>query len=428
MNSSNQNVIVYDGATGLPVTDDTRLTDVLVRRDDVPAAIPPAAPASAPYAPRPQTTGGSNLMKASRQWATRPSDERYTSLTALHAATLAHRRASVPKVVSSRALEAQPASGDELAGIQVVGPNGAPVVPTHWAFGQLAQRAGAPAGYLRDLPAPLAADCINYGLKHAREVEDLGVLLRRTDGAATLAAVTGPTYGRVWNSDICAALVNRFGDGVNGHFRVPGIFGQRVEVTRENTTLYASDRDMFVFLADEDRRIEIPNRRNGEAGTLARGFFVWNSETGAGTLGIATFLFDYVCCNRIVWGARSYQEIRIRHSSGAPARWIDDVAPAIEAYSQSSAQGITALIEHARTQQIGMKVSRDDDVREFLAKRFTKPQAAAMMALHKTEEGRPIESLWDAATAATAYARGMSYQDARVDIEREAGKILDLAA
>lgn len=388
--------------------------------------IPQAAPAGAPYAPRPQTTGGGTLMKASRQWASRPSDERYTSLTALHAATLAHRQSSRAKVVPSRAIEAQPASGDDLQGLQVVGPNGAPVLPTHWAFGQLAQRAGAPAGYLRDLPAPLAADCINYGLKHSRDVEDLGVLLRASDtGApASLAAVTGPNYGRIWNSDIVAALVRRFGDGVNGHFRVPGIFGQRVEVTKENTTLYASDRDMFVFLADEDRRIEVPNRRDGQAGSLARGFFAWNSETGAGTFGLATFLFDYVCCNRIVWGSREYQEIKIRHTSGAPYRWIEEAAPAIEAYANSSTAGITAMIADARAKRIGDA----DTVREFLAKRFTRSQAGAIMAAHTAEEGRPIETLWDAATGATAYARGIGYQDERVKIEREAGKILNLAS
>jgi hypothetical protein len=31
-----------------------------------------------------------------------------------------------------------------------------PVAPTHWAFGQLASIVGAPASYLRQLPAPLA--------------------------------------------------------------------------------------------------------------------------------------------------------------------------------------------------------------------------------------------------------------------------------
>ena len=41
-----------------------------------------------------------------------------------------------------------------------------------------------------------------------------------------------------------------------------------------------------------DRRIEIPGRRNGRTGSLARGFFVWNSEVGDTTLGVEFFLFD----------------------------------------------------------------------------------------------------------------------------------------
>src|SRR5207302_1489157 len=89
---------------------------------------------------------------------------------------------------------------------------------------------------------------------------------------------------------------------------------------KENTTLFASDRDMFVFLADEDRRIDIPGRRNGSGGSMARGFFVWNSEVGDKTLGLGFFLFDYVCKNRIVWGADQYTEIRIRHTKGAADR------------------------------------------------------------------------------------------------------------
>lgn len=379
----------------------------------------------APSFSRPATTGGSTLMRASREWRSRPADQRYTSLIDLRDATVAMRNASRSKVVPNRGLEVQPDPADSIDGLVVVGPNGAPVVPTNWSLSQLAQRAGAPAGYLRELPAPLAADCLNYGLKHSRDVEELGVLLRKSEtGPATLAAVTGPNYGRVWNADIASALVNRFGDGINGAFRVPGEFGKRVEVTKENTTLYASDRDMFVFLADEEHRIAIPNRRDGQAGSLARGFFVWNSETGAGTLGIATFLFDYVCCNRIVWGSREYQEIRVRHTSGAPNRWIEEVAPAIESYAQSSTAGITHLIEDARAKRIGDA----DAVRDFLAKRFTRPQASAIMAAHVSDEGRPIETLWDATVGATAYARGLAYQDARVDIEREAGKILNLAA
>ena len=359
----------------------------------------------------------STLMQASRQWSSRPSDERYTSLTDMLSHFNSVRMQSKGVVVPSRRIAVQPT--DDNKGLEIVGPNGHAYAPTHWAFGQLAQRAEAPAGYLRTLPAPIAADCVNYGLQYKRDVEDVGVLLQR-NGSNVVRAVTGPNYGRVWNSDIVQSLVDRFGDGTNGRFRVPGEFGHDVTVTKANTTLFAGDRDMFVFLADERNRIEIPGRRDGKAGSLARGFFVWNSEVGSATLGIATFLFDYVCCNRIVWGAKEYRQVTIRHTVSAPERWVEEVTPALVTYADSSASSVVTAIAAA-------KEARLDNVDAFLAARFGKRIGPQMQAIHMTEEGRPVETLWDAATAATAYARGVEYQDRRVEIERQAGDLIDLA-
>lgn len=361
------------------------------------------------------------LMTASRQWASRPADQRFTSLDELVAFTSRQREMSRGTVVPSRRLQAAPIEGDsEYRQLVIVGPDDSPASPTHWAFGQLANQIGAPAGYLRSLPAPLAADCLNHGI-FKRPVEDTGILLR-ADGDVQLAAVTGPRYGRVWNADIAKALRDRFGDGVTGDFTVPGEFGKAVEINRANTTIYASDRDMFVFLADEKNRIEIPGRRPGLTGSMARGFFVWNSEVGSKTLGIATFLFDYVCCNRIVWGAEGYEEIKIMHFSSANDRWLEEVVPAIQSYAEKSTAGITAAIEDARKARI-----EGDNLDAFLRQRFTKNQAVAIKAVHLAEEDRPIETLWDVTTATTAYARGVQYQDDRVDLERKAGQIMAMA-
>lgn len=178
---------------------------------------------------------------------------------------------------------------------------------------------------------------------------------------------------------------------------------------------------MFVFLADESHRIEVPNRRAGRSGEMSRGFFVWNSEVGSQSFGIATFLFDYVCCNRIVWGAEGFQEIRLRHTSGAPDRWLEEVRPALQRYANASASSVTSAIAQA-------KAARIDDVDAFLKGRFSRSQVSAIKAAHMTDEQRPIETLWDATTAVTAYARGIQYQDDRVVLEREGGKILALAA
>ncbi len=361
----------------------------------------------------------SNASTASVQWATRPDDQRFLSLDDMQTFLDHARDHSAARVLSSRALTVRPIA-DDAHGLAIEGPNGAAVYPTNWAFGQLAQRAAAPSGYLRTLPAPLAADCLNDGLRR-RSADSLGVLLYKNGGPGELRAVTGPDYGRVWNSDVVRALRNRFGDGVTGDFRVPGEFGKAVTVDKGNTTLYASDRDMFVFLADEKNRVTIPNRRDGKSGDLARGFFVGNSDTGKCTLFISTFLFDYACMNRTIWGSQGFDEIRIRHTRGAPDRWVEEVAPAIERYAHSSTNTITKAIEDARAARI-------DDVTAFLLNRFTKSQTVAIEAAHLADEGRPIETLWDAANGVTGYARSIGYQDARVELEREAGKILRLAA
>lgn len=381
-------------------------------------------------------TNGQNLMMASNQWASRPDDQRFTSLIALDAFCSAQRMASASRVVSSRKLEAQPIDDPQNKALIVLDPRGNPYQMTHWSFGQLANRAGAPGSYLRDLPAPLAADCVNYGLRYNREVESLGILtteaapIDKTPGSpilvgtpAMMRAVTGPNYGRIWNSTLTNALVKRFGDGLTGDFKIPGEFGKDVSIDKRNTTLYASDRDMFVFLADEKRRIELPGRRAGMHGNFARGFIIWNSEVGDTTLGFAMFLFDYVCCNRIIWGAQEYQELRIRHTAAAPDRWLEEVAPTIEAYSNASDTGIITRLEAAQAAKV-------ESVDDFLKnrRRFTRTQVTNVKAAFVTDEQRPMESIFDVVTGVTAYARSITHQDERVRLEREAGKMLDLAA
>lgn len=359
----------------------------------------------------------STLAQANRQWSTRPAEERYVSLTEMRDHFAAQRAISLATIVPSRKLRALP---DGANGLMIEGPSGHAYAPTHWAFGQAAQLVGAPAAYLRELPSPLAADCINYGLQVERDAMDVGVLLTK-NGESVIRAMTGPRYGRIWNDDVVDALIDRFGDGVGGNFRIPGEFGQAVTPTKANTTLFAGDRDMFVFLADETNRIEMPNRRDGKPGQLARGFFVSNSEVGAGTLYVKTFLYDYVCCNRIVWGAHELEEIRIRHTASAPDRFIEEVTPALLSYANSTASSITQALASAQRSKV-------DRVEDFLAKRFGTRIGPRIAAAHEAEEGRPIETMWDVVTGATAYAKTIPWTADRVAFEEQAGDLLAAVA
>jgi Domain of unknown function (DUF932) len=373
----------------------------------------------------------STLMEASRQWSTRPADERFVSIPLMLEHYQHERDCSRGVVVGTDKIEVQPVllpdGRQDHKGLAVVGPAGTPFAPTNWSFRQLCglatggDGAATPSSFLAGLPSPIAADVLNYKLKF-RDVQDVGLLLRKPNGeAGELRAATGPRYGRVWQADVLQTLQNKLDLTA---WRVPGEFGKRVTVTKDNTTLYGSDRDMFVFLADEDHRVDVPARRDGQHGSLARGFFLRNSETGASTLALAAFYFDYVCQNRIVWGVEGFTEVSIRHTAGAPDRWLDELQPALLTYANRGTATIEEAIAAAKTKKI------EQDLNEFLAKRFAiGPRVAQQIAnVHQLEEGRPIETLWDAATGVTAYARSIEWQDNRVELERIGGKILDLAA
>lgn len=366
------------------------------------------------------------LMQAAAQFASRPDDQRYTSLTDLHAFTSGQRDRSQGKVVSTRHLTFEPTPGKERTHLNIVTADDRPAEPTHWSFGQVAQLAGLPAKPLRNTAshggAQIIADLLNFNMKIVRDVEDVGVLLTQEDDGTELRAATGPNYGRIWNADVTRALVNKFGDGVSGDWKVPGEFGVDVPITKANTTLYASDRDLFVFLADERNRIEMPGRRAGKMGTFARGLFAWNSEVGSQSIGLAMFLFDYTCCNRIVWGAEGFEEIRLRHTVSAPDRWLEEISPTIIAYANAKASPVEAKLIAAQNQKL-------DDLDKFFASRkFTARDSALFQQAHVREEGRPIETVWDAVTGITAHAKSIPFQDERVALERAGGKLLDLVA
>lgn len=363
------------------------------------------------------------LMRANREWSKRPADERFTSLIALRDYKAEQRAQSRAKVVPNKAIRFVP--GADHKSLAIAGSAGVEYAPTSWAFSKLCGLGKAPAAYLSTLPAEIAAAALQVSIAQ-RETEDVGLLLQ-DNGSKTLRSANGPNYGRVWDADIADAIVDFVrenggdGTGANGDWSIPIEFGRKdssdAVITPENTTFYASDRNMFVFLANERNKIELPNRRDGKPGLLSRGFFVWNSEVGDCTLGMSTFLFDYMCGNHIVWGASDFQEIKIRHTVSAPHRWIEEITPALRTYGNASTGGIVNAIENARKAKL-------DDVDEFLSEHFGPRMVATLKNIHELEEFRPIENAWDVATAATAYARSIPNMDNRLEMERNAGEIL----
>ena len=107
---------------------------------------------------------GQRVGRVSSEWFNRPADERYLSLTDLGNSVRARSQRSRTRIVESERIRVE-ASRDDAERLLLMLPDAeAPVAPTHWSFGQLASLVGAPAAYLRQLPAPLAAINLQYGL------------------------------------------------------------------------------------------------------------------------------------------------------------------------------------------------------------------------------------------------------------------------
>lgn len=371
---------------------------------------------------------GERLGRVSSEWFSRPDDERYLSLGALHDAVRARAQRAQTRTVETRHIQVEARREDPKRMVLRMPGRDEPVNPTHWSFGQLCSLVGTPAGYLRGLPAPLAAVNMQYGLSAHRG--ELIKTLEADDGRVELRAATGPDYGRIWDHELVAAVMKIAGDGVGDtRWKVPGVLdwgsmthNPFVEITKDTTTLYASDRDVFLFLVDDTHPIEAGRLPNGDPDLYFRGFYCWNSEVGSKTLGIASFYLRAVCMNRNIWGAEGFQEINIRHSKFAARRFAHEAAPALETFAQSSPSAFVNGIRAAR-QAI---VAHDDEGREtFLRKRgFSKPEAGKIIATVLDEEGRPPESVFDFVQGITAFARSKPHQDARLDLETKAGRLL----
>jgi hypothetical protein len=355
-----------------------------------------------------------NALTAHHQWATRPPDERYTSVQALFEAARDRRARTAESVVNSRDLRVEATGADSL---RLRGPFTTPIGLTHWSFGQLASIGGAPAQYLRTLPAPIAADALNYGL--ARERRASHQLYVESGEPKRALALTSQKYARLHHDDLLARVMDLMADHPEWHLPL-GYKDGEWGAERVSSGAYLGVMDLFLFLVDGNRDLDDPADRNGG---LHRGFILRNSDVGAAALTLDLFLHRGVCGNHIIWGFHHLVSLRRRHIGAS----IDiDYRDSLEAITRALDADTTKdrnLLYRANTVELG---STAEDVIETASVRAGLPRKQATEAYQLAERHeRNPRSVWGFVQGLTLVSQRSPWQDQRFALDRAASRLLD---
>ena len=355
------------------------------------------------------------LTQANAQWERRPADERFGSLEAMHNAAMAFRTSATVEEIKTTALRVAAQDND----LVLIGANGDGASLTNWSFSQLANRASAPAAYLKTLPATLAAECLNTGLSRAGDDEKGAQLLLGNPSGKTIArAVTSDKYSRIWNADITSRLLE---------LEARGPWQPAPAAFDGSRGLYLGDRDMFAFLVDNERRIF----EKGPGGGLSRGFFVSNSEVGDASFSLMTFFYEYVCGNHRVWGAQGIAEAKIIHIGHDQAsKAFDMMQVEVKKYAEASAAEDELKVERCRKYQIGAnKDSVLDAIFKLKAPAITKTIAgkAYDLAEQRVDWYGSPRTAWGYAGGLTEIARDLPNASDRHQLDLAATRIMEMA-
>lgn len=384
-----------------------------------------------------------DLLQASRQWAERPDDQRFETLQELYAVTKGHYDSAAEAEVFTKTLKVTATDDND---IRIQGETGAEAKFTDFSFRQIAGKVGAPAGYLAGLPAELAAENLNYGLSRLSG-DEKSTLLLHSNGSLVLRAALSDKYRRIWDYEVAEfalalheqdpnwrtpparpARENQRGTRLATAADVLDLtdnFGLSVNVgdAIAPAGLYASSSDTFIFQVNQNRLIDAGNNE-----VLNRGFFISNSEVGDASLRLTTFCYEHVCGNHIVWGAKDVYEVTLRHVGRELRVKVNEAFAEVQRQADASTEADRSRVRAAKSFVLGDSKTEVIDL-VFQKGFFSRRDATAAYELAEQFEdihGNP-NTAWGFASGLTRLSQQTGFASKRTDMDRQAGKVLQLA-
>jgi len=357
------------------------------------------------------------LTHASKQLFDRPDDDCYGSIDLMEKFLIG--RESATRELKVKSMSVFPSENGETT-VKIGAETDQGIVQGYlndWSFGNLCSLVPAPKRYINELPAELASDCLNHGLK-TRFENNNGTVMNYTGGLSR--AFYSERYSRVSDLEVVQAVKE---SAVPVGYLPAGFFagkrGGLAPVRPEASGLYASDRDIFIFMAHEQEPFEV----NGDA--YCHCFCLWNSEVTSKTLGFLTCLYRYICGNHMIWGARDVIERKARHV-GDPRQILNEFQMVIEGYEKYRNQ----IRDENYAKICAAQALPFADTRERVAKRLeeymAKKEASSVLPFLDDSRAYPKSKLsaFGVAQAVTLYSQTAVFAEDRMKFDRIGGQII----
>lgn len=339
----------------------------------------------------------SHLTHANRELFRRSPDETFDSFESLVQHCRQQRENSADHW--HRPLEILPNGNDSRLALQL--PDNQLFQMNDWSFTQLCSMARVKKETLNRLSPKTAGQVFCETIPGG----DKPLQLLTTN--ETVRSIHGATYTRLWNNELLS-VVQEFATDFQPPQRADG----------GGTGLYAGEQDMFCFMIDPAGWAEI----DGEA--FAPGFFCWNSEVGKRSVGMATFWFQAVCANHIVWDAVEVCEFSRKHTANVHEA-LSEVRKTLEQLVHQRDRRRDGFVEVVRK---AMQTKLGDDSEEVMKKLqetgITKKLADQALQIAREKGAFTIFALVDALTRLSGKVR---YAGERLETDQKAARLLSLA-